>query len=108
MTDQIPDAAVEAAARAHQASFAGLGHMQWDDLWQVAKDRRLVWMCAALEAAAPHMEPTIKPKDFYRIQAMALREAFHEFPLETITAPDNAAVWMKNRADELDHKAERA
>ena len=95
----IPDAAVEAARR---ELAKGAYQMAPEELPYANAAHR------ALEAAAPHMEPTIKPKDFYRIQAMALREAFHEFPLETITAPDNAAVWMKNRADELDHKAERA
>ena len=93
----IPDAAVEAALVA-RAEFKN----------QRGMDNSANLMRHILEAAAPHMEPTIKPRDFYRIQATALREAFHEFPLETISAPDNAAVWMKRRADNLDHKAERA
>jgi len=58
-----------------------------------------VWVpiiTAVLEAAAPHMA------------AQALRDAVDAFPLETITAPDNAVVWMMRRADGLDHQAERA
>ena len=45
---------------------------------------------AALVAAAPHMA------------AQVLREAVEAFPLETITAPDNAVVWLRRRAEQLD------
>ena len=111
----IPDAAVEAAAGLIVQGDMGdcecrrSPYDKHDVNPPCSTRRRAIRVArAALEAAAPHMEPTIKPRDVYRIQAMALREAFHEFPLETITAPDNAAVWMNRRADELDRKAERA
>jgi len=108
MTNQmIPGAAVEAAAWVLYVE----DHL-WGEPWETAnvalKEKYRTRAIVALEAAAPYMEPTIKPRNFYIIQAVALREAFHEFPLETITAPDNAAVWMKTRADDLDRKAERA
>lgn len=46
-------------------------------------------MRAALEAAAPY------------IMAQALDDAVAAFPLETITAPDSALVWLMRRADEI-------
>jgi len=46
-------------------------------------------MRAALEAAAPYL------------MAQALDEAAAAFPLETITAPDNALVWMMRRAEQI-------
>lgn len=56
--------------------------------WQ---DREFI--VKALEAAAPH------------IQAQTLLDAVHAFPLETITAPDNAVVWLMRRAEEIRGKA---
>ncbi|MDF9748609.1 hypothetical protein [Arthrobacter sp. ES3-54] len=46
-------------------------------------------MLAALEAAYPILA------------AQALLDAVAAFPLETITAPDNALVWMMRRAEDL-------
>ena len=46
-----------------------------------------------LEAAAPHMA------------AQALTDAVDAFPLETITAPDNAVVWLMRRAEQLRSQA---
>lgn len=46
-------------------------------------------MYAALEAAAPI------------IRAQALEEAVDAFPLETITAPDNAVAWLMERARKI-------
>jgi hypothetical protein len=92
---KIPEAAVEA------------GLYAWGFSSQTRDEYRQL-LVHILEAAAPHLEPTIRPRDIYRIQAEAVREAFREFPLETIHAPDNAAVWLSRRADELDRKAERA
>lgn len=47
-------------------------------------------MRAALEAAYPYLA------------AQALREAVMDFPLETITAPDNAVAWLLRRAEQLE------
>ena len=46
-------------------------------------------MLAALEAAYPILA------------AQALDDAVAAFPLDTITAPDNALVWMMRRAKDL-------
>ena len=46
-------------------------------------------MLAALEAAYPILA------------AQALDDAVSAFPLETITAPDTAVVWLMRRAEDL-------
>ena len=51
----IPEAAVEAAAKAYQSALEGAGQPLWDDLPQARRDIRLRWAKEALEAAAPHM-----------------------------------------------------
>ena len=51
----IPDAAVEAAARAHQEMRARLGYSTWEELNEMGQVWRLEHMRVALEAAAPHM-----------------------------------------------------
>jgi hypothetical protein len=45
-----------------------------------------------LEAAAPH------------IAARALTDAVDAFPLETITAPDNAVVWLMRRVEQIENE----
>lgn len=102
----IPEAAIKAAESAYYETLTELRLAEGGGFKVSSQVKRS--LRAALEAAAPYIEPTIKPRDIYRIQAAAIREAFHEFPLETIHAPDHAAVWLSRRADELDRKAERA
>jgi hypothetical protein len=46
-------------------------------------------MLAALEAAYPYLA------------AQVLRDAVEAFPLETITAPDTAVVWLMRRAEKI-------
>ena len=48
---EIPEAAVEAAARA----YVGPGDTAWDDLTPMVRRIRIQKMQKALEAAAPHM-----------------------------------------------------
>lgn len=88
----IPDAAVEAAAK----FLAMKSDEDWSgDQWtneKIHDSFRAGWREQArelLEAAAPHMA------------AQALTDAVYAFPLETITAPDNAVVWMMRRAEQL-------
>ena len=77
----IPDEAVEAAAKAiFKAEISG--PRAGAPLDALAR--------AALEAAAPF------------IAAQAIREAVEAFPLETITAPDNAVAWLLRRAEQLE------
>jgi len=77
MTEQvIPEAAVEAALLAYDHAAPYL-----------SKQNTII---EALEAAAPF------------IAAQVLREAVDAFPLETITAPDNAVVWLRRRADQIE------
>ena len=45
------------------------------------------------------------PEDIQAVKAQALEEAVAAFPLETITAPDNAVVWMMRRAEQLRSQA---
>ena len=51
----IPDKAVEAAAKAHHGVMTGGGPGEWGYLDKQSQDNRLYWMRAALEAAAPYM-----------------------------------------------------
>ena len=77
----IPEAAVEAALAA-----------LFPDQETVSDFSRAVQVPSIrtiLEAAAPH------------IAAQALRDAVDAFPLETITAPDNAVVWLMRRAERI-------
>lgn len=85
----IPEAAVEAAAKAQYESD---GFNLWDKedmLTRAYYLRKVRIIRKALEAALPY------------IQAQTLDEAVDAFPLETITAPDNAVVWMHRRAQEI-------
>lgn len=83
----IPDEAVEAAARA--LWFAGRDGQEWLPGIDPLCDLIVAEARAALVAAAPHMA------------AQALRDAVEAFPLETITAPDNAVVWLRRRAEQI-------
>ena len=80
----IPEAAVEAAARA----ICAIAFVEWTP-HVVQNDEARV----ALAASAPH------------IRAQALTEAVDAFPLETISAPDNAVVWLLRRADQVRSQA---
>jgi len=83
MTNQvIPDAAVEAVVDALVESRLG-------DHKGINGEEFVEAAIAALEAAAPH------------IAAQALTDAVEAFPLETITAPDNAVVWLMRRAEQI-------
>jgi len=78
----IPDAAVEAVVDALVESRLG-------DHKGINGEEFVEAAIAALEAAAPH------------IAAQALTDAVEAFPLETITAPDNAVVWLMRRAEQI-------
>lgn len=96
-SEMIPDEAVEAAAKALAPYVDDYVHTDERvlDLARIAaKD--------ALEAAAPHMFAHIIADATRYIQARTLRDAVDAFPLETITAPDNAVVWMMRRAEEIE------
>jgi hypothetical protein len=75
----IPDEAVEAA----------YGAINYPDQQAIDRDEIQI----ILKAALPF------------IQAQALRDAVGAFPLETITAPDNAVAWLMRRADEIEGRA---
>jgi len=83
----IPDAARLAAEAAYTETIAELRLAEGGGFKVASQQRRAI--AAALEAAAPHME------------AQALRDAVDAFPLETISAPDNAVVWLLRRADQV-------
>ena len=80
----IPDEAVEAAAKV----LAPVPTV-WEGLPDEFRAEYRDIARAVLESAAPF------------IAAQALREAVDAFPLETITAPDSAVMWMRRRAGEL-------
>jgi hypothetical protein len=80
----ISDEALIAAAR---AAFEGCyPNGTWSLVRGNDRKRYLNRARAALKAAAPF------------IRAEALEEAVDAFPLETIVAPDNAVVWLAERA----------
>jgi len=56
----IPDEAIEAAARVHQLNLAKGGQVEFDKMWTTAQFRRLAWMREALEAALPYLLADVK------------------------------------------------
>ena len=85
----IPEAAVEAAKIAVEREMRDRTYDR--DVCDDALFREGVADIAraALEAAAHH------------IIAQALRDAVEAVPLETITAPDSAVVWLRRRAGQI-------
>lgn len=70
----IPDAAAEAAARAHYDASAVAATRPWNSLAPMVRRIRLTKMRAALEAAAPYLENPahragfLLAEDFYKEQ----------------------------------------